>query len=224
MDCHRIREVGSFAELLATPFSGDVNALCWRRDLAGDFAEVMALAPEGPLDEEALRGLRAALTAAGQQAVDIMREDLRLLREAGLDPLLDHLKAYPRDMAGEGIPTDVYSFHVDRAPVMADTWLCTYAGAASEGLPNEQAVRHVDIPETRARLRALFERESGEDFDVWLGDNCYDLHYTELAGAQPYNFGRGNLWRIAIEWPGCPVPPCIHRAPDTLAPRLLLIS
>jgi hypothetical protein len=37
----------------------------------------------------------------------------------------------------------------------------------------------------------------------------------------------GNLWRIAIEYPGCLVPPCIHRAPATPSgpsQRLLLIS
>jgi hypothetical protein len=47
------------------------------------------------------------------------------------------------------------------------------------------------------------------------------------AGARPYSFGTGNMWRIAIAWPGCPVPPCIHRAPESVAgapPRLLLIS
>ena len=40
-------------------------------------------------------------------------------------------------------------------------------------------------------------------------------------------FGLGNLWRLAVRHPGCPVPACIHRAPDTaplLPPRLLLIS
>ncbi len=41
------------------------------------------------------------------------------------------------------------------------------------------------------------------------------------------SFGLGNLWRIAVDYPGSPVPPCIHRAPITRPgrpPRLLLIS
>jgi hypothetical protein len=58
-----------------------------------------------------------------------------------------------------------------------------------------------------------------------LNDNCY-LHYASIPLAQPFRFGVGNLWSIAIAYPGSPVPPCIHRAPETLPgqPRLLLIS
>jgi hypothetical protein len=47
------------------------------------------------------------------------------------------------------------------------------------------------------------------------------------VGAQPFSFGLGHVWRIACEHPGSPVPPCIHRAPETAPgqpPRLLLIS
>ena len=36
-----------------------------------------------------------------------------------------------------------------------------------------------------------------------------------------------HLWRIAVDYPGSPVPPCVHRAPETRPgrpPRLLLIS
>ena len=59
-----------------------------------------------------------------------------------------------------------------------------------------------------------------------LRDACYDLHYAPTPGAQPFSCGIGHLWRIAVDWPGSPVPPCIHRAPDTHPedpPRLLLI-
>jgi hypothetical protein len=37
----------------------------------------------------------------------------------------------------------------------------------------------------------------------------------------------GHLWRIAIDYPENPVPPCIHRAPDPIEgdpPRLILIG
>ena len=63
-------------------------------------------------------------------------------------------------------------------------------------------------------------------FRAHLHENCYDLHYAPAASARPWSFGTGNLWRIAVDWPGSPVPPCIHRAPVTLSgqPRLLLIS
>ena len=109
----------------------------------------------------------------------------------------------------------------------ADTWLCTYHGPASEGLRNEEALRRVDLSETRAELLRHFGGQDDDDFRAWLNENCYDLHYAPVAHAQPYSFGVGHLWRIAVDWPGSPVPPCIHRAPATLPgqpPRLLLIS
>ena len=109
----------------------------------------------------------------------------------------------------------------------ADTYLCTYIGSASEGLANEAAVRRVEVAETRARLLRDFGGADDTDFATWLAEHCFDLHYSALPGAQPYSFGRGNLWRIAIAYPGSPVLPCIHRAPEmaTGAPtRLLLIA
>ena len=60
-----------------------------------------------------------------------------------------------------------------------------------------------------------------------LADWFCDLHYVAPPGVEPYSFGTGHLWRVAIDHPGCPVPPCVHRAPLTLpgmAARLLLIS
>ena len=66
-----------------------------------------------------------------------------------------------------------------------------------------------------------------EDFLAFLNENFYDLHYAPLPEAQPFSFGIGNLWRVAIEYPGSPVPPCIHRAPIThpgQPSRLLLLS
>ena len=109
---------------------------------------------------------------------------------------------------------------------MADTWLCTYYGRSSEGLRNEEARRRVDIAETRAALLKDFGGADDDAFREYLNENCYDLHYAPNANAQPFSFGLGHLWRIACEYPDSPVPPCIHRAPET-APgelRLLLIS
>jgi hypothetical protein len=121
----------------------------------------------------------------------------------------------------------VFSWHVDSATVPADTWLCTYFGAASEGLPNAEARRRVDEPTTRAALRREFDGTEEAEFAAWLAENCYDLHYEARPGAQPWSFGVGHLWRIAAEYEGSPVRPCIHRAPATVpgaGPRLLLIS
>jgi hypothetical protein len=121
----------------------------------------------------------------------------------------------------------VFSFHADSATVQADTYLCTYHGAPSEGLRNDEAQRRVDVPETRSELLKLFGGNDDDAFREYLKENCYDLHYTSVPAARPFSFGVGNLWRIATDYPGCPVPPCIHRAPATLpgaSRRLLLIS
>lgn len=225
----RIKRVGSFEELIATPFADGVNALCWQRTLRGDFGEVVKLLDCGEdvnvLDDAMLKSL--PVSAAGRVAVEILLEDQRLLRERDLDPVLNCIYGYPRDENPGPVRTDVFSFHADSAPVEADTWLCTYHGASSEGLRNDEAVRRVDIPETRAELLKLFGGADDDAFREYLSENCYDLHYAPAQGAQPFSFGLFNLWRITTEWPGIPVPPCIHRAPDTLPgdpPRLLLIS
>lgn len=229
LDYPRIRFVASFDELVHTPFVDGVNALCWRRDaLPGDFGEVLRLlAPAAGItavNEEQLRLL--PLSPAGRAAVEILLQDQRSLQEHGLDPILECVNSYPPVEDPGALRTDVCSFHVDTATAEADTYLCTYHGASSEGLRHEDAWRHVDVPETRARLLRLFGGEDGEAFREYLEERFYDLHYAALPGAVPYSFGVGHLWRIAIDYPGCPVPPCVHRAPDPVAgePRLLLIS
>jgi hypothetical protein len=225
----RIKVVGSFAELVGTPFGGGVNALCWARPLAGDFGEIVARLEAGDarsaVDEAGLRAM--TLSDAGALAREILLEDLQRLRARGLEPNLDCIARYPRDTHGGPVPTDVYSFHADSAPIAADTYLCSYFGPASEGLRNDEAVRRVDVPATRAALLKEYGGQDDEDFRRYLNGQCFDLHYAGTAGARPFSFGPGNLWRIATEYPGSPVPPCIHRAPETTPgqpPRLLLIS
>ncbi|HEY1170902.1 MAG TPA: hypothetical protein VGH19_05985 [Verrucomicrobiae bacterium] len=224
----RIKIVHSFHELVTTRFSGEVNALCWQRNLSGDFAEVVrALGEHQGLttdDASLLRSL--TLSPAGKAAVDVLLADLDLLTTHGLAPILDCFPGYPRDDENEIVPTHVYSWHVDSAPVEADTYLCTYYGATSEGLLNEESLRRVDIPETRAALLQEFGGTDDGSFREHLHENCYDLHYLAKPGAQPYPFGLGNLWRIAIQHPESPVLPCIHRAPEMIPgqTRLLLIS
>lgn len=225
----RIRRVQGFQELVTTPFADGVNALCWERTLPGDFAEVVALlgAGEGIVALDEARLLALPVSTAGRVAIDQMLADLRRLREHALDPVLNCIHGYPRDEEAGPVATDVFSFHADSAPVPADTWLCTYHGAPSEGLRNEEAQRRVDLPATRAELLQRFGGADADDFRTYLNENCYDLHYAPAPLARPYSFGVGNLWRIATDYPGSPVPPCIHRAPTTLPgepPRLLLIS
>ena len=228
-DYPRIQRVNSFEELVTTPFANGVNAFCWPRTLPGDFSEVVELlgGGEGIVTLDDTRLLALPVSAAGRVAVDILLADQRRLREHDLDPVLNSIHGYPRDEDAGPVSTDVFSFHADSATVAADTWLCTYHGAASEGLRNDEAQRRVDLPATRAELLRQFGGEDNEEFREYLKENCYDLHYAPVPLARPFSFGLGNLWRIATDYPGCPVPPCIHRAPATLPghpPRLLLIS
>ena len=227
-DYPRIKVVQSFAELIATPFANGVNALCWPRVLPGDFSEIVAQLGTGEeitnLDEARLNAL--TLSAAGRTARDILLADLQLLHTQGLAPVLNCIHGYPRDDEAATVPTDVFSFHADSAPVEAATWLCTYHGAPSEGLRNEEAQLRVDVSATRAALLKEYGGNDDAGFRDYLRENCYDLHYAPAPAAQPYSFGLGHLWRIAIDWPDSPVPPCVHRAPATVPgqPRLLLIS
>lgn len=224
----RVRYVSSFDELVGTPFAEGVNALCWCRELEGGFAEVAASLEVAtgitPLSEERLRAL--PLTAAGHVAVGQMLADLEMLSAHGLQPSLDCVNGYTHPSHEPALRTDVCSFHADSATGEADTYLCTYHGACSWGLLNEEAVRKVDLPGVRARLLEVHGGADDAVFHEWLEDHFHDLHYQMRPGGKPYAFGLGNLWRIATLWPGSPVPPCIHRAPDPLPgqKRLLLIS
>jgi len=224
----RVRQVRSFEELRTTRFADGVNALCWERTLTGDYAEVIAkLGPgEGivPLDDERIRALE--LSSAGRLAAEAMLADQQLLRDHDLAPSLNCVYDCVRSLDAGTVPTDVTSFHVDSAPVEVDTWLCTYYGTCSEGLRNEDALLKIDIPEIRAALLKEYGSPDNPGFVEFLHEHSYDSHYALKPGAAPYSFGTFALWRIATRWPGSPVPPCIHRAPENHpgSPRLLLIS
>jgi hypothetical protein len=228
-DYSRVKVVNSFDELVTTRFENGVNALCWARTLAGDFQEVVNVlgVTDGitTVDDDRLKAL--PVSASGKAAVTILLEDQQRLRALGLAPVLDCIRSYPRDEELGPVPTDVYSFHADSATVETDTYLCSYTEAASEGLRNHEARRWIDIAETRALLLKAYGGKDDDDFIEFLSENCYDLHYSATPEAHPFPFGLGNLWRIAVQYPGSPVPPCVHRAPETYpgqAPRLLLIS
>ena len=226
-----VHRVASFAELVERPLTCPTNALCWERILPGDFAEIVAhlgnarREPVATIESSDLLAL--SLSPAGQAARACMLEDLSRLSALHLAPTLNCIREYPRDERSGPIATDVFSFHVDSAPLPIDTWLCTYHGPASEGLSNHEALRRVDIPATRAALLAAYGGADDEDFLNFLSENAYDLHYAALPHARPYSFGIGHLWRIATQHPGAVAVPCIHRAPPTAPgdpPRLLLIS
>lgn len=227
LDYPNIQQVNSFEALSETPFERGVNALCWPRVLAGNFGQVvdaLGRSNDGVVKIDDGMLARLALAADGKLAAEAMRTDLQRLRELDLEPELNCITAYPRDPGT--VPTDVYSFHVDEAPIETDTWLCTYFGPASEGLRNDQALECLEIEALKIGLWQQFGGSDATAFDTYVKEHSYHLHYRAKPGARPWSFGIGYLWRIATSWPGCRVPPCIHRAPPDVAdqPRLLLIS
>jgi hypothetical protein len=168
--------------------------------------------------------LSLQLSEKGHIAREIILNDLQLLTDFGALPSLNLLKNYERDEELDFISTDVYSFHVDRSPVGTDTFLCTYHGAASDILPNHQVEQKILIPEIREKLKKLHDGPE-EEFEAFLKDYFFDLHYQPKPHAEPVNLGIGHLWRLAVDHPAQQVLPCVHRAPveNDGEYRLLLI-
>ncbi len=140
----------------------------------------------------------------------------------GASPTLNLIKYYKRDDSYPFFPTDVYSFHVDRAPISADTILCTYYGACSEILPNAQGKQKVLIPAIRAELKKLHDG-ADEDFDSFLIENFFDLHYQASRDAQAIKLGLGHICRLAIDHPETKVLPCLHCAPKETNGKIRLL-
>jgi hypothetical protein len=216
--------VSNFQDLVATPFSGVTNAICWTRELSGDFSEIVEkVVPTGNITaiEPAELGT-LELSEQGQLARAILLNDFNALTAYGASPVLNVIKHYEQDDAYAFFPTDVYSFHVDRSPVPVDTFLCTYYGDPSEILPNAQGTKKVLIPEIRNELRKLYHGTE-EGFEAFLSEHFFDLHYQAEPGAQFTNLGPGNLWRLAVDHPESKVPPCLHRAPRETSGQLRLL-
>lgn len=222
----QIGMVSSFSELVQTDLKGEVNALCWYRNLEGDFNEIVTkLSLKENITEVFPEDLIALqLSEKGNTAREIILNDLQLLIDFGASPALNLLKCYERDDEFDFISTDVYSFHVDRSPIATDTFLCTYHGAASDIISNSEAEQKILIPEIRTKLKEL-HTGTDEEFEDFLKENYFDLHYQALQDAKPVNLGLMHLWRLAVDHPKQQVPPCIHRAPKENEGeyRLLLI-
>lgn len=213
-DSHQIAIVSTFKELVATDFKGVTNALCWHRNLEGDFAAIVdkLRLKENITEVKPKELLALQLSEKGKIARDIILNDLQLLTDFGASPTLNLLKCYERDDEFNFISTDVYSYHVDRSPVPTDTFLCTYHGQSSDIIANDQAEQKIRIPEIRRKLKELHDGPS-EEFEAFLEDNYFDLHYQPQIDATPVNLGVGHLWRLAVDHPTQRVLPCIHRAP-----------
>jgi len=210
----QIMGVQTFADLVSTPFAGNVNAMFWERELRGDFKEIAdkltLLEPITSIDPEELLDL--TLSQNGELARQTILTDWELLKAQGAMPTLNLLKHYDRDESNPVFATDVYSFHVDRSPVATDTFLCTYFGQTSEILPNAFAEQKVQIPAIRKELKKLYDG-SDEDFEAFLIENFFDLHYQAKPHSNAISLGIGQIYRLAVDYPGSEVLPCIHRAP-----------
>lgn len=218
--------VSSFSALINTSFKGNANALCWHRNLTGDFCEIVSkLQLRDNITEITTHELLSLeLSEEANIAREIIINDIQLLTDFGASPSLNLLKSYERDDELDFISTDVYSYHVDRSPIATDTFLCTYHGASSDIIANDEALQKILIPDIREKLKKLHDGPESE-FESFLKDYFFDLHYQAKPNAQPINLGVGHLWRLAVDHPKQEVLPCIHRAPleNDGEYRLLLI-
>lgn len=224
-DNNQVGEVASFSELVTTRFQGNMNALCWHRNLDGDFKEIVTqlLLKENITEVTPKELLTLQLSENGNIARQIILNDLKLLTDFGASPSLNLLKHYERDEEFDFISTDVYSWHVDRSPVSTDTFLCTYYGTASDIIPNDKVIQKILIPEVREKLKELYNGPESE-FEDFLKEYYFDLHYQANSNTEPVSLGLGNLWRLAVDHPEQKVLPCVHRAPVEKGEyRLLLI-
>jgi len=220
-------QVHSFQDLISIPFEGEMNAACWKRELVGDFSEIIEkieLKGRNMATVEPDDLLKLQLSAEGQIAQEMLLNDWKLLEDYGGAPVLNVIKLYEIDDSYPFFPTDVYSFHVDRSPIPVDTFLCTYSGDSSEILLNSQAEQKVMVPEIREELKKL-HHGSNDDFETFLSEYFFDLHYQAKPQASPIHLGLGHIWRLATDHPGNKSLPCVHRAPKETSgqSRLLLI-
>ncbi len=213
-DNAQIGVVSTFSELVNSNFQGNNNAICWHRNLLGDFKEIVAkLELKENITEVSVEDLlMLQLSEKGSLARDVILSDIQQLTDFGASPSLNLLKSYERDDELDFISTDVYSYHIDRSPIETDTFLCTYHGPASDILPQDQVEQKILIPEIREKLKKLYDGPDLE-FEAFLEEYFFDLHYQPKLDSKPVNLGSGHLWRLAVDHPTQQALPCVHRAP-----------
>lgn len=80
------------------------------------------------------------------------------------------------------------------------------------------------IPEIHEKLKKIYKGKES-DFEPFLAEIFFDLHYEAKSNSSHISLGIGQLWRLAVEHPESKVPACIHCAPKEKngQTRLLLI-
>lgn len=214
----------SFESLITVEFKGEQNAACWQRKPEGDFEEIaLKLKLTEDVTEIELKQLYTLqLTEAGCLARTIILNDYELLKKHGASPTLNLIRNYPTDINAGPFPTDVYSFHVDEAPIITSTFLCTYFGETSEILPNNKAIQKTQIPELVQAIKKDYHGPE-EEFEIYLRENYYHLHYSAKPDAKIIKMQKGELWRLAVQSPNNHALGCIHRAPEEKPNELRLM-
>ena len=89
----QIRVVSNFSELVNSDFKGAMNAICWSRNLAGDFAEIVnKLHLQENMTEVSIDDLmKLQLSESGHLARKIILEDIQLLTDYGASPSLNQM-------------------------------------------------------------------------------------------------------------------------------------
>ena len=95
---HQIQYVTNFQDLVTTPFHGSTNAICWTRELIGDFGEIVNQieVSENMLELHPDDLLELVLSEQGQLARDILLNDMKLLEAHGASPSLNIINYYER--------------------------------------------------------------------------------------------------------------------------------
>lgn len=115
-DYPQTKTVSQFSDLVSMEFKDDNNALCWYRNLLGNYEEIAKkLTLKENITEVSEDDLKTlSLSEQGDLAREIILNDIQLLTQYGANPSLNLLQYYERDTEFDFITTDVYSYHVDQ--------------------------------------------------------------------------------------------------------------
>mgnify|MGYP000704448707 FL=1 len=91
---NQIQYVTNFQELVSSPFHGENNAMCWTRNLIGDFSEIVRKVKlkENITVLELKELSKLQLSEQGNLAREFLINDFKLLEAHGASPTLNLIK------------------------------------------------------------------------------------------------------------------------------------